>query len=89
MSLLTFIVIIVGMGCITSIIQTRYRTRHGIIEDAMGNQTLIRQADDSEKSALREELHELRERVKVLERIATDERARLGLADEIERLRGS
>lgn len=42
--------------------------------------------------ALREEqlegeIEDLRERIKVLERIACDDRQRLGLADEIERLR--
>jgi hypothetical protein len=40
-----------------------------------------------EQDALRREVVELRERIKVLERIATDGRATRELADEIEKLR--
>lgn len=42
---------------------------------------------DPLSSADRKELEDLRERVKVLERIATDGRSSRELADEIERLR--
>jgi len=88
MSIFTFIVVIVAMGCVTSIIQARYRARHGITTDMMGNESYAQPpADDAEKKALQHEVEELRERVKVLERIAYDDRKRLGLADEIEQLR--
>jgi len=40
-----------------------------------------------ETEALRREVQDLRERIKVLERIATDGRASRELADEIEKLR--
>lgn len=66
-----------------------YRTRHGIIEDRHGNQSAMPRADDP---ALEREITELRERLKVLERIATDansaeSRETKAIADEIERLR--
>jgi len=44
-------------------------------------------ADASRESELETEIDELKERIKVLERIAYDDRRRLGLADEIEQLR--
>jgi hypothetical protein len=88
MNVFTFIVIIVALGCITSIIQSRHKAKHGIVEDWMGNESVAGPPpDDAEKRALQREVEELRERVKVLERIAYDDRKRLGLADEIESLR--
>ena len=88
MSFWTAIVIIVAIGAITSVLQARYRAQHGITTDAMGNETsLPRDEANAEKKALQGEVEELRERVRVLERIAYDERKRLGLADEIEQLR--
>ncbi len=45
-----------------------YKARHGVVKDWKGNES-IAQRDDPET---RREVEELRERIKVLERIATD-----------------
>ena len=58
-----------------------YKARQGVVKDWKGNETLAPR-DDAET---RREVEELRERIKVLERIATDPARRT--ADEIERLR--
>ena len=64
------------------------KARHGIISDKYGNQTRVGQ-DDPEAQR---ELEDLRERIKVLERIATDgntpdARETQRIAAEIEALR--
>jgi len=74
----------------------RAKARAGIVKDEYGNETLAPREEAgsrAELEAARKELADLRERVKVLERIATDgntsdagERARI--AAEIEALRG-
>lgn len=76
------------------------KARAGIISDEDGNETFVGRADDrgSEKSAAeieetRREIESLRERLHVLERIATDNntmdaRERARIASEIEALRG-
>ncbi|WP_435418031.1 hypothetical protein WAB17_00195 [Parerythrobacter aurantius] len=77
----TAVVIIVMVVCAAKVLNARYRARNGIIEDMHGNQSFGQQAS-AEKDR---ELAELRERVKVLEAIATDPARRT--AEEIERLR--
>ena len=72
------------------------RARAGIITDEDGNQQIAPRSEASsnaELEAARRELHDLRERIKVLERIATDgntpdARERARIAAEIEALRG-
>lgn len=82
------VVMIVLIVSIAGILKARYRARHGIIEDNGGNQHFIgAQQDDRTKTELLKELDTLRERVKVLERIATDERQSRSIAAEIEALR--
>ena len=73
------VVIIVAIVTLGSII----RARHG--GGRFGRRFEVEQVDDAEKQMLREEVQELKERVAVLERIATDRGTHL--ADEIERLR--
>lgn len=74
----------------------RAKARAGIITDEYGNEKLA-QRDDSQSlaeiAAARREVSELKERVKVLERIVTDSntgdaRERARIAAEIEALRG-
>lgn len=77
----TAVVIIVLLVCAAKVMNARYRARHGIIEDSHGNQSYV--ADTSSEKD--RELEELRERIKVLERIATDPARRT--AEEIEQLR--
>lgn len=83
MSFWTAIVIIVAMAVFADVLKSRYRARHGITEDEDGNERLVQREDP----ALRRELEDLRERVKVLERIATDGRETRLLSEEIEKLR--
>jgi cell division protein FtsB len=80
---------------IWGIVQT-VRARAGIVTDEDGNQKLAAPGDAgsrAELEATRRELESLRERVKVLERIATDAntgdaREQARIAAEIEALRG-
>ena len=89
MNVFAMVVLIVLIACITAIVKARYRA----MEKGGGN------LDDTERRALehdrneaRAEIAELRERVKVLERIATDSNT-LGATDtkriaaEIDQLR--
>jgi uncharacterized heparinase superfamily protein len=72
------------------------RAKAGIVTDEDGNQNLARHEHDRatpELEAARRELEDLRERVRVLERIATDTntgdaRETARIAAEIEALRG-
>jgi len=84
----TAVVIIVAIGMIGKVLQARYRAQAGIIADEKGNEKYI---DRGESDAQRE-VTELRERIKVLERIATDantteSRKIAEIAEEIESLR--
>lgn len=71
------------------------RARAGIVKDKHGNETLAQRDDAGSRAALasaQAELADLRERVKVLERIATDAnsgdlREQARIAAEIEALR--
>ena len=60
-----FIVLIVAAAKVMS---ARYRAQAGIIEDNLGNQQMVGKQD----AEAQREIEDLRERVKVLERIATD-----------------
>lgn len=69
MSLWTMIFLIVLVGCISNVLVERQKTlrrRDGGLPDA------DRRALEEERNRARAELADLRERVKVLERIATD-----------------
>ena len=64
------------------------KARAGIVSDSHGNETYVGQADEE----TRREIEQLRERLQVLERIATDNntpeaRERARIAEEIEALR--
>ncbi|ANU08489.1 hypothetical protein [Paraurantiacibacter namhicola] len=84
MSLYTMIFVIVLLGMAYAFWHRHTELKQGVIRDDHGN---IVKLDDSEKAALQEEVMELRERVKVLERIATDDRGAKALSAEIEQLR--
>lgn len=88
MSLWTAIVVIVAIGCFTELMKAKYRAQHGITADKEGNEAPIARADP----AIEREVTELRERVRVLERIATENHTTAALetrrvSDEIEALR--
>ena len=84
MSMWSAIVMIVAIGAIASVLRARYKAQNGIIEDWEGNQSV---ADRKPDAAMQRELDELRKRLAVLERIATDDRQTKAIADEIENLR--
>ena len=75
-------IVAIVMGSLTSIYKARQDERRGITRDHKGKpiETVREERDEA-----RAELADLRERVKVLERIATDPSRRT--AEEIEKLR--
>lgn len=75
---------IVLIVSITSILKARYRAQHGIVEDEDGNQRVAR---DPDTERLCEEIRSLKERIAVLERLATEENGARVLDREIEKLR--
>ena len=80
----TAMVLISGLAVIWGVLSARYRAQAGIGTDSMGGQFKL---EPSEDAVLRKEVEELRERVKVLERIATEDRETKLLSAEIENLR--
>lgn len=72
------IVLIVTIGSII-------RAKHGIRRDRHGNDYVA--ANDAETKALQAEIRTLKERIQVLERIATDNNRAASLDEEIEKLR--
>ena len=81
MSFWTAVVLIVLIGSIASVFRSRAST------SARSSQQNDRQALEDKQEAQRE-IEELRERVKVLERITVDGREARAIADEIDSLRG-
>lgn len=84
MSFWTAIVVIVAIIAVAEVIKSKHRARHGITTDMMGNEKSVAPPHNP---ALEREVEELRERVKVLERIATEDRETKRLSAEIESLR--
>ncbi len=78
------IVLIVAITMIASVLKTRYRAMNGIVADEDGNE---RVATDPDAARLREEVKGLKDRIAVLERLATDENGPRALDREIEKLR--
>lgn len=75
------VVIIVAIIGFTEVQKAKHRARHGITTDHMGNEKPVLPDE------VKREVEELRERVKVLERIATDDPDSKRLSAEIESLR--
>jgi hypothetical protein len=73
------IVLIVTIGSIV-------RAKHGIRRDRRGGDYFVA-ADNAETKALQAEIRALKDRIQVLERIATDGNRAASLDEEIERLR--
>jgi len=73
------VVVIIAILGFTEVQKAKHRARNGITTDVMGN--------EKKDPALQREVEELRERVKVLERIATEDRETKLLSAEIENLR--
>jgi hypothetical protein len=77
------VVLIIAIIGVTEVFKAKYRARHGIVVDHTGKEEIV----PRNEPALQREVEELRERVKVLERIATEDRETKLLSSEIERLR--
>ena len=75
------VVFIVAIGGIVSIV----RARSGITVNRDGSETAVR--PDPESARLKEEVIQLKERIAVLERLATDDNGARLLDREIEKLR--
>ncbi|MEO1730750.1 MAG: hypothetical protein AAFR64_08430 [Pseudomonadota bacterium] len=99
MSFWTAMVWIVAIFAVAGLLRSRFKAKAGITEDYLGNQTLNRPDDaehdadgDMREEAAQAEIAELKERIAVLERIATDAntaeaRETARIASEIEALR--
>jgi L-asparaginase II len=81
-SMVVAIVLIVTIG---RIIRSKHKAQHGIIEDNGGNQQRILQTPETDQ--MRDEIKSLKERIQVLERIATDNNSANDLNRQIEELR--
>jgi hypothetical protein len=75
---------IVLVVMIASVLRARYNAKHGVIKDEHGNYRIEQNPD---AGRLQEEVKYLKERVAVLEKIATDDRGARELENEIEKLR--
>jgi hypothetical protein len=84
----TMVVAIIAIVTIGKVIQSRHKAKYGIVEDQdmLGNKTQ-RLIGNNETQALQDEIRELKERVKVLERIATDSSNANDVSRQIEALR--
>lgn len=82
------VVAIIAIVTIGKIIQTKQKAKHGIIEDEdiLGNKTQ-RLIGSGDTSAMQDEIRALKERIQVLERIATDNNSATDLNRQIEELR--
>ena len=80
------IILIVTIG---KIIQTKQKAKHGIVEDEdfMGTKT-HRLLNSAETQQMQDDIRALKERIQVLERIATDSSSTNDLNRQIEELRG-
>jgi hypothetical protein len=78
------VIAIVAITSYARIMRAKYHAEHGIVEDRKGHAQVLSRPTDSE---LQREVENLRERIKVLERIATDDTGGKLLSAEIERLR--
>ena len=79
------IILIVTVG---KIIQTKQKAKHGIVEDQdfMGTKT-HRRLKSAETKEMQDEIKALKERIQVLERIATENSSANDLNRQIEELR--
>jgi DNA-directed RNA polymerase subunit L len=83
------VILILGIVAITAfarVQRARYQAQHGIVEDRKGRVQLLDRPSPREVE-LQKEVEDLKERIQVLERIATDGRPAKALAAEIESLR--
>lgn len=82
------VVAIIAIITIGKIIQTKQKAKHGIVEDQdfMGTKT-HRLLSHTESRQMQDEIKTLKDRIQVLERIATDNNSANDLNRQIEELR--
>ena len=82
------VVAIIAIITIGKIISSKHKAKHGIIEDEdmMGNKTQ-RLLGNSDTKAMQDEIRVLKDRIQVLERIATDNNSANDINRQIEELR--
>ena len=84
----SMVVAIIAIVTLGKVLRTRYRAQHGIIEekgvDGSRHQRLIQ---DPDSDRMRDEIKVLKDRIQVLERIATDNNSANDLNRQIEELR--
>lgn len=76
---------IVLICAIASVLKARY----GVVEDGNGNDVYVHKATDAENARLLNEVKTLKDRIAVLERLATDDQRSIELDREIAKLRDS
>jgi hypothetical protein len=77
---------IVFFVMIASIVKTAIRAKHGLTRDRKGNEMPVVR-NDADADRLRDEVKTLKDRIAVLERLATDNNSAITLDREIEKLR--
>lgn len=84
----TMVVAIVLIATIGKVLSSKYKAQNGIIEDVdmMGN-TSQRQIESADKNKMQDEIKVLKDRIQVLERIATDNSSAADVSRQIEALR--
>jgi hypothetical protein len=84
----TMVVAIVLIATIGKVLSSRYKAQNGIIEDEdmLGNKTQ-RLLDNQDTKGMQDEIRTLKERIQVLERIATDNNSANDINRQIEELR--
>ena len=85
MTIWTAIVIVAALMIFGAVIKSRYNAALGYATDESGRPI----GNPQREAELEKEIEELRERIEVLERIATDNRETKRLAAEIDELRDS
>lgn len=66
-----------------------FKARHGVVKDRLGNDVYVGKDNDAENARLQDEVTTLKERIAVLERLATDDQRSIDLDREIAKLRDS
>jgi len=84
MTFWTALVVLVAIAAVYSLKRNRDHLRYGA---RLADRDADDRASSLRESELEREIEQLRERVKVLERIATEDRSARAIADEIESLR--
>ena len=84
----TMVVAIILIVTIGKVISNRQKAKYGVIEDEdmMGSKTQ-RRIDNADTMAMQSEIRELKERIQVLERIATENSSATDVSRQIEALR--